>query len=57
MRNNKTSALAPLRVSENVNVLTQQIQGLIKRDGSGQFENVQPLEKSAVRMKSVKKKK
>lgn len=44
MRNNKTTAQAPLRTSETVDVLTQQILGLIKREGSGQFENVAPAE-------------
>mgnify|MGYP001489773069 CR=1 FL=1 len=40
MRNNKTTATAPLRTSETVDVLTQQILGLIKREGSGQFESI-----------------
>jgi hypothetical protein len=44
MRNNKTTANAPLRTSETVDVLTQQIMGTIKREGSGQFENVVPEE-------------
>jgi len=44
--NNKTTSTAPLRASETVNVLTQQILGLIKREGAGQFENVQPSTKS-----------
>ena len=53
MRNNKTTAHAPLRTSETVDVLTQQILGLIKREGSGQFENVTPGQ--AVVEKKVKK--
>jgi len=44
MRNNKTTANAPLRTSETVDVLTQQIMGTLKREGSGQFENVVPEE-------------
>lgn len=40
MMNNKTTASLPLRVSETVSVLEQQILGNIKREGAGQFENV-----------------
>ena len=40
MMNNKTTARLPLRASETVDVLEQQILGLIKREGAGQFENV-----------------
>jgi len=53
MRNNKTTAQAPLRTSETVDVLTQQILGLIKREGSGQFENVAPAE--PIKKKATKK--
>jgi hypothetical protein len=56
MRNNKTTAHAPLRTSETVDVLTQQILGLIKREGSGQFESVVPNE-TAVEKKAKKTKK
>ncbi len=42
--NNDTTARAPLRVSENVSVLEQQIAGLIKREGAGQFYNVEPTD-------------
>lgn len=35
--NNHTTATAPLRPSETVDILTQQILGNIKRDGHGQF--------------------
>ena len=41
MRNNKTTANAPLRTSETVDVLTQQIMGILKREGSGQFESAE----------------
>ena len=41
MRNNKTTANAPLRTSETVDVLTQQIMGTLKREGSGQFESIE----------------
>ena len=61
MRNNKTTAREPLRVSETVDVLSQQIQVLIKRDGSGQFESVQPSEttetKKVIKKRVSKKKK
>lgn len=40
--NNKTTATAPLRPSESVDVLYQQILGNIKRDGNGQFYEVKP---------------
>lgn len=40
MRNNKSTATAPLRANECVDVLYQQILGNIKRDGQGQFYNV-----------------
>lgn len=40
--NNETTSKVPLRTSESVNVLEQQILGLIKRDGAGQFYNVEP---------------
>jgi len=40
--NNQTTAKAPLRASETVNVLKQQIEGTIKREGAGQFVNVEP---------------
>lgn len=55
MRNNKTTALAPLRTSETVDVLTQQILGLIKREGSGQFENVVPVPETKPEKKPTKK--
>lgn len=41
MRNNNTTAHAPLRTSEISDVIYQQIIGAIKREGSGQFETVQ----------------
>lgn len=41
--NNKTTAEAPLRASETVSVLEQQILGLIKRDGAGQFYNIEQV--------------
>jgi hypothetical protein len=40
--NNLTTATAPLRASETVDVLTQQIMGNIRRDGHGQFYVVEP---------------
>jgi hypothetical protein len=40
--NNKTTATAPLRPSETVDVLMQQILGNIARDGQGQFYTVEP---------------
>lgn len=40
--NNLTTATAPLRASETVDVITQQILGNIKRDGQGQFYTVEP---------------
>lgn len=40
--NNWTTAHAPLRACETVDILTQQILGNIKRDGSGQFYVVEP---------------
>jgi hypothetical protein len=40
--NNHTTATAPLRSSESVDILTQQILGNIKRDGHGQFYVVEP---------------
>jgi hypothetical protein len=42
MRNNKSTAEMPLRANECVDVLYQQILGNIKRDGQGQFRNVEP---------------
>ena len=47
MRNNKTTATLPLRASEASWILEQQISGLIKREGAGQFENV--IKKPAVK--------
>lgn len=55
--NNKTTATAPLRASEMVDVLSRQISGLIKREGAGQFENVQPAAEPVAKARSVKKKK
>lgn len=55
MRNNKTTAQATLRTSETVDVLTQQILGLIKREGSGQFENVVPEQVAEKKVKKTKK--
>jgi len=40
--NNKTTATAPLRASETVDILSQQILGNIERDGQGQFYTVEP---------------
>lgn len=40
--NNNTTARLPLRSSESVDVLYQQILGNIKRDGQGQFRTVEP---------------
>jgi len=40
--NNHTTARLPLRPSENVDVLYQQILGNIKREGQGQFQTVEP---------------
>jgi len=40
--NNHTTARMPLRPSESVDVLYQQILGNIRRDGSGQFYTVEP---------------
>ena len=40
--NNQTTATAPLRPSESVDVLVQQILGNIRRDGNGQFYTVKP---------------
>ena len=40
--NNHTTAKMPLRPSENVDTLHQQILGNIKRDGQGQFYTVEP---------------
>ena len=48
MRNNKTTAQAPLRPSETVDVLMQQIEGKIRRDGSGQFYEVKPINKMTI---------
>lgn len=42
MINNYTTARLPLRPSESVDILHQQILGNIKRDGQGQFHNVEP---------------
>lgn len=39
--NNHTTARMPLRASETVDVLYQQIMGNINRDGSGQFYTVE----------------
>ena len=38
--NNKTTAIAPLRVSETVEVLRQQIEWLIKRAAASQLYNM-----------------
>ncbi len=40
--NNLTTAKAPLRASETVDILAQQILGNIRRDGNGQFYVVEP---------------
>ena len=40
--NNHTTSRMPLRSSETVDVLYQQILGNIRRDGSGQFYTVEP---------------
>ncbi len=39
--NNNTTARISLRASENVSTIEQQILGQIKREGAGQFYNIE----------------
>lgn len=45
MQNNVTTARQPLRLSEQVSILTLQILGLITRDGQGQFTATEKFER------------
>lgn len=55
--NNETTGKLPLRASESVTVLEQQILGNIKRDGSGPFYNVENIEPVVETKKVAKKRK